>query len=63
MKFTSKQVTTIIVSVAAVFIVMAVFTLVVGEDENESESTSTNTESSIQRQPNWIQPIIWLQTR
>ena len=47
MKFTSKQVTTIIVSVAAVFIVMAVFTLVVGEDENESESTSTNTESNI----------------
>ena len=47
MKFTSKQVTTIIVSVVAFFIVMAVFTLVVGDDESESESSSTNTESNI----------------
>ena len=41
MKFTSKQVTTIIVSVAAVFVVMAVLTLVIDTDEVESEGTGT----------------------
>ena len=45
MKFTSKQVTTIIVAVAAVFITMAIFTYVVG-DEEESEGTSTESVSS-----------------
>ncbi|MBR2196495.1 MAG: AAA family ATPase [Salinivirgaceae bacterium] len=47
MKFTSKQVTTIIVSVAATFIVMAILTLVIGDDENTDETSSINTESSI----------------
>ncbi|MBO7497541.1 MAG: AAA family ATPase [Salinivirgaceae bacterium] len=41
MKFTSKQVTTIIVSVAAVFITMAVFTFVVGEDDDSTGDSNT----------------------
>jgi type VII secretion ATPase EccA len=52
MKFTSKQVTTIIVTVAAVFIVMAILTMVIGDDENESNSTSNYTESSISKGSN-----------
>ena len=52
MKFTSKQVTTIIVTVAAVFIVMAILTMVIGDDENEINSTSNYTESSISKGSN-----------
>lgn len=45
MKFTSKQVTTIIVSVAAVFITMAVFTYVVGDEDSETDSANSESVS------------------
>ena len=46
MKFTSKQVTTIIVSVAAAFIAMAVLTYVFGDEEDETSSESGMSQDS-----------------
>ena len=45
MKFTSKQVTTIIVSVVAAFITMAILTLVIGDDDSETTDGTSSVES------------------